>query len=138
MKRKLLRRAFFLAVILLLYPIWVIGFTWSHVSKSDFEGGRHGQLDAYRHALASATVSNTLGEWAVTLTTLIFESRGKESNDMDIHNNRLGAAIGSNTNSFRDIEPAVHRAVAEGRVFSKDPTTITWLPPAKWRHGKFW
>lgn len=106
--------------------------------RSDLKGGRNGQLDAYRHALASATVSYTLGEWAVSLTTWVFESGGKDSNKMDIHNNRLGAKIGSSCTWFGDLEPAVRQAVLDGEASATDPAKITWLSPSKWRDGKFW
>jgi hypothetical protein len=138
MKQKILRNACFLAVILLIYPISVLVFTWSHVLRSDLEGGRHGPLDAYRHALASATVSYTLGEWAVSLTTWILEKGEKDSNIMDIHNNRIGARIGSNSKSFGDLEPSVRQAVLNGKASTGDPDQITWLSPTKWRAGKFW
>ncbi len=138
MRRKLLRRICAFALILCVYPVCVIVFTWSHVLRSDLKGGRHGQLDAYRHALASATVSYTVGEWAVSLTTWIFESGGKDSNKMDIHNNRIGAKIGSSSKSFSELEPAVRQAVLDGEVSATDGTKITWLSPSNWRDGKFW
>jgi hypothetical protein len=138
MKRKLLRQACAFALLLSVYPIGVMVFTWSHVLRSDLKGGRHGPLDAYRHALASATVSYTLGEWAVSLTTWIFESGQKDSNKMDIHNNRIGAKIGSSSKSFSELEPAVRQAVLDGEVSATDPTKPTWLSPSKWRDGKFW
>ena len=125
-------------MILCVYPVCVIVFTWGHVLRSDLKGGRNGQLDAYRHALASATVSYTLGEWAVSLTTWVFESGGKDSNKMDIHNNRLGAKIGSNCRSFGDLESAVRQAVLDGEALTTDPAKITWLSPSMWRDGKFW
>jgi hypothetical protein len=138
MKRRLLKRSLIFALILSVYPACVIAFTWCHVLKSDFEGGRNGKLDAYRHSLASATVSYTLGEWAVNLTTWIFESSGKESNQMDTHNNRIGARIGAEANSFSDIEPAVRQAVQQGHVSATDSDQITWLSPSKWRDAKLW
>jgi hypothetical protein len=113
-------------------------FTWSHVLKSDLKGGRHGQLDAYRHALASATVSYTLGEWAVNVTTWIFESGEKDSNKMDIHNNRIGAQLGAKAESFADIEPAVHRSVLSGTDSSVNSDQIAWLSSNRWRDGKLW
>ena len=124
MKKRLFKRAFAFALILSVYPVCVIAFTWSHVLKSDFEGGRNGKLDAYRHSLASATVSYTLGEWAVNLTTWIFESNEKQSNKMDTHNNRIGARIGSNARSFSDIEPSVREAVLQGHVFATDSEQV--------------
>jgi hypothetical protein len=138
MKRKSLRRIFIFAGILGIYPACVIVFTLSHVMRSDFQGGRHGPLDAYRHALASATVSYTLGEWAVSLTTWVFESRGKDSNAMDIHNNRIGAKIGSTSQSFADLEPLVRQAISDGEVSSANTSKITWLPPSSWRDGLLW
>lgn len=138
MTRKLLRRLGIIGLILGVYPVCILVFTWSHVLKSDFEGGRHGKLDAYRHALASAAVSYTSGEWAVDFTTWIFESNEKDSNTMDTHNNRIGANLGSEAVSFRNIEPAVRHAVLNGKVSAVDPKQITWLPPTKWSDGKLW
>jgi hypothetical protein len=138
MKPKLLRRACALAFLLSLYPVGVVAFTWSHVLRSDLKGGRNGQLDAYRHALASATVAYTLGEWAVNVTTWIFESGGKDSNKMDIHNNRIGARLGATAESFSEIEPSVRCAVLNGAVSSLDSHQITWLPSSHWRDGKLW
>jgi len=136
--RKLLWRLFTLTALLGAYPFCVLAFTWSHVLRSDLKGGRHGQLDAYRHALASATVSYTLGEWAVNLTTSAFEWDDKDSNKMDRHNNKIGAKIGSRVESFREIEPTVLRSVMNGAVDAADSNQITWLPSSKWREGRLW
>ena len=106
--------------------------------RSDLCGGRHGPLDACRHALASATVAWTLGDWAVNLTTAVFESSGKETGRMDRHNNRIGAVIGSQARSFSAIEPSVRAAVLNGCVSASDPDRITWLPPAMWRDDRLW
>ena len=43
-----------------------------------------------RHTLASAVVSYTLHPRAVELVTRLMESKGKNSNTMDRHNNRIG------------------------------------------------
>lgn len=137
-KRKLLWRFLTLAALLGAYPLCVLAFTWSHVLRSDLPGGRHGQLDAYRHALASATVSYTLGEWAVDLVTSVFEWDEKDSNGMDRHNNSIGAGIGSSVESFREIEPAVLRSVRKGAVNAANSNQITWLPANKWREGRLW
>jgi preprotein translocase subunit SecF len=138
MRRKLIRRACVIALLLGVYPVCIIAFTWSYVLKSDFKGGRDGQLDAYRHALASATVSYTLGKWAVSLTTWSFESGKKDSGKMDAHNNQIGAAIGSEVKSFYEIEPAVRQSVVNGNVDAINPGQITWLSPTKWRESKLW
>ncbi len=57
---------------------------------------------------------------------------------MDIHNNRIGAAIGSKANSFSEIEPTVRKAVTNGDVFAVNSDQITWLPPSKWGARKLW
>ena len=103
-KQRRLRHLLVLTVILFGYPAFVIGYTWIHVLGSDLEGGRHGPIDAYRHALASAVVSHTLGDWAVELVTTVFESSGKDTNQMDRKNNMIGAAIGIGTCSFGNLE----------------------------------
>lgn len=137
-KKRWLRRLVTLAAILLIYPACVLGYTWTHVFRSDLEGGRHGPLDAYRHALASAVVSHTLGEWAVKLVTTVFESSGKESNRMDRKNNLIGAAIGHSSESFAELEPRVREQVSAGAELSSVAGQITWLPKDRWRDSKLW
>ena len=129
------------AVVMLLlasYPVLVLGYTWSKVLQSDLEGGRHGPLDAYRHALASAIVSYTLDERVVEWVSEVMEGGRLVSHRMDRHNNRIGASIGSEVSSFWDIEPAVARRVAEGKVMSNDPDQITWLPKGVWSDAVMW
>ncbi|MGB6220932.1 hypothetical protein [Haloferula sp.] len=137
-KKRWLRRLLIFAVILLVYPVFVIGYTWTHVLQSDLEGGRHGPLDAYRHALASAVVSHTLGEWAVDLVTTVFESSGKDTNQMDRKNNTIGASIGRRSGSFGELEATVRRSVLAGAELSTDSNQITWLPEDRWRDSKLW
>jgi hypothetical protein len=137
-KRRRRRLLWVVAALLLVYPVLVIGYTWSHVLRSDLEGGRNGQLDAYRHALASAVVSHTMGDWAVRVVTSVFERDDGQSNVMDRHNNRVGSSIGSRVAGFGEIEPAVRAAVLGGAVDAADPDRITWLPAAKWRDGRLW
>ena len=72
------------------------------------------------------------------LVTSIFEWNDKDSNMMDRHNNRLGACIGSQVESFSEIEPAVRKAVLSGKVDARDRDQVTWLPEAKWRDGRLW
>ncbi len=137
-KRRLLWKLGILALVPSIYPLFVLTYTWASVFASDLEGGRHGPLDAYRHALASAVVSYTLGERAVALTSALMESKGKDSNMMDEHNNRIGARIGLNSKSFCEIAPAVRQAVLDGAVNSSDQDRITWLPEEKWRSLWLW
>lgn len=95
-------------------------------------------LDAYRHALASAVVSYTIGEWPVDLMTRLMERNHQASHQMDRHNNRIGAKIGSRVQGFNQIEPAVRHAVQDGAVDAKDADQIRWLPKPEWRERKLW
>ena len=137
-KRKLLRGVGGLVILLGVYPAFVLGYAWGHVLSSDLRGGRHGPLDAYRHALASSVVAYTLNASAVELVTVLFESRGKDSNAMDRHNNRIGARIGTRAQAFRELEPRVRQAVSDGCAETAAPDQITWLPENKWRDGWIW
>ncbi len=137
-KRKIVRRLGVLALLLSVYPLFVLIYTWTFVYRSNLEGGRQGPLDAYRHALASAVVSYTLDERAVHLVTSVMESNGKDSNKMDRHNNWIGAQIGNHSKSFRELEPSVRQHVLEGAVNSTDTNQITWLPQENWRDGRIW
>jgi hypothetical protein len=137
-KTRWLRRLVILAILLCIYPVFVIGYTWKHVLRSELEGGRHGPLDAYRHALASAVVSYTLGEWAVELVTFVFESSGKDSNQMDRKNKSIGATIGGSIESFSELESKVREQVSAGAEFSENAGQITWLPRDRWRDSKLW
>ncbi len=121
-----------------IYPLCVLIYTWTCVFQSDLEGGRGGPLDAYRHTLASAVVSYTVGEWGVNLTTFLMESRGKDSNKMDRHNNQIGAKIGTHAKSFKELEPTVRKRVQAGAAYSKDKNQSTWLEKERWRDGKIW
>lgn len=136
--RKWLSRITISVVALSIYPLFVLGYTWFHVVRSDFEGGRHGPLDAYRHTLASAVVSYTLGERAVALVTCVFESQDKDSNHMDGHNNRIGAAIGSTSPSFAELESTVRQRVLAGSQSSCNPDQVTWLRMERWGDARLW
>ena len=137
-RKKLLYRLSALALILSIYPAFVLGYTWCHVFLSELKGGRHGPLDAYRHTLASAVVSYTLHERVVEIVNRLFESKDKDSNKMDRHINLLGARIGAAASSFRDLEPTVRMSVSRSVVNSTDTNQITWLPEDKWRNVKLW
>jgi hypothetical protein len=120
------------------YPTFVLGYTWSHVSASSLPGGRRGPLDAYRHTLASAVVAYTLSPKAVDLVTAVMERRGRKSNLMDRHNNRIGAAIGLRAKSLSEAERMVSAQVLHGAVNATDPDQITWLPQKWWAEGSLW
>ena len=123
--RHWLRRLALLALVLATYPTFVLTYTWSHVLQSPLPGGRHGPLDAYRHTLASAVVAYTFDARAIDLVNGVMERRGRRSNAMDIHNNLIGAGIGSRAARFSDIEPMVARSVATGRIDAPSPNQTT-------------
>ena len=127
-----------LVLVLSIYPLFVLLYVWSYVFRSDLDGGRNGPLDAYRHTLASSVVAYTLDERVVDLVTRLMESGNKNSNKMDIHNNRIGAQIGAQAQSFLELEPAVRRAVLDGAINSPQANQITWLPEKSWRDSRFW
>ena len=81
-KQKFLLRFGAVTAILSIYPLFVLIYTWTFVFRSDLRGGRHGPLDAYRHALASAVVSYTLNQSVVDLVNRVMEAKGKTSNTM--------------------------------------------------------
>jgi len=66
------------------------------------------------------------------------ETKGKDSNRMDSHNNLIGARIGSKSKSFLDLEPSVRKRVLDGTVNSTDENQITWLPKEKWSDARVW
>lgn len=136
--KKLLLKSGLAALFLGVYPLFVLLYTWGCVFRSELDGGRHGPLDAYRHALASAVVSYTLDERAVRLVTWLMESGNKESNKMDRHNNLVGARIGANATSFSELEPAVKKRVLDGMAHAEEADRITWLPQKQWRDGRIW
>ena len=136
--RHWLRRLALLALVLATYPTFVLTYTWSHVLQSPLPGGRHGPLDAYRHTLASAVVAYTFDARAIDLINGVMERRGRRSNAMDIHNNLIGAGIGSRAARFSDIEPQVARSVAAGRIDAPSPDQTIWLPPEDWKEGFAW
>ncbi len=138
LKRPLWRRLLILGIVLGSYPAFVLVYTWSFVLASELPGGKNGPLDAYRHALASSVVSYTLGESAVDLVTLLMEAKGRDSNLMDRHNNRVGSRIGSQVKTFSELEPAIRQAVSIGAMNAADPQQITWLPEKKWRKARWW
>ncbi|MCP1584552.1 hypothetical protein [Pseudoxanthomonas mexicana] len=136
--RHWLRRFALLALVLATYPTFVLTYTWSHVLQSPLPGGRHGPLDAYRHTLASAVVAYTFDARAIDLVNGVMERRGRRSNAMDIHNNLIGAGIGSRAARFSDIEPMVAHSVATGRIDAPSPDQTKWLPPGDWKEGFAW
>ena len=137
-KKKRLKKLIIVALVLSIYPLFALIYTWSHVYQSELEGGRHGPLDAYRHTLASAVVSYTLSENAVSAVTSIMEWGEGETRLMDKHNNMIGAQIGANAKSFQDIEPEVRKYISEGMINSTDPARTTWLPKERWKDRRAW
>ncbi|MGB4118169.1 MAG: hypothetical protein WBK51_16625 [Polaromonas sp.] len=120
------------------YPVVVLSYTWTYVLMSNFEGGRHGPLDAYRHTLASAFVSYTTSPSVVAMISHVMENNTKRSSAMDRHNNNIGSGIGQSASKLSEIEPLVARSITNGAVNSLQIQQSTWLPKEDWRPGKLW
>lgn len=139
-RRRRVRQLLALALLLGAYPTFVLGSVYSHWLAAGLPGGRHGPADAYRHALASATVAYTGSPQWVEWTTFVMEERGETSTAaraMDAHNNRVGARIGANASSWDAMQADVLAAVQRGREGTASPDQITWLPRATWRERPY-
>lgn len=133
--RRYARRASFVAIVLAIYPAFVLGTVYNATTHSDLPGGRHGPKDAYRHSLASAIVAYTGSPRWVEWITQVMERGGvgDTARAMDAHNNRLGARIGAEAPSWERMRAQVAAAVENGGVDVDDPNRITWLPPERWQ-----
>ncbi|KGQ20215.1 hypothetical protein LF41_751 [Lysobacter dokdonensis DS-58] len=131
------RRKFAAIAVLLLgaYPAFVLGTVYAHWFKANLPGGRNGPSDAYRHTLASATVAYTTSPRIVALVTRVMErdGQGGDMRWMDAHNNRIGARIGTEANSWSDMQARVRASIATGAVGATDDNQITWLPRERWQ-----
>jgi hypothetical protein len=121
-------------VVLAAYPAFVLGTVYAQWFRADLPGGRNGPSDAYRHSLASATVAYTTSPRVVALVTRVMEGdgQGNAMRWMDAHNNRIGARIGADAQSWGQMQEAVQRAVQQGAVNATDSDQITWLPRERW------
>ena len=138
MSRYISKKLLLLGLLLAVYPAFVLGYIWIHCYQSDFIGGRNGQLDAYRHTLASAVVAYTLSPRAVVIVTEIMERKGSVGNLMDQHNNALGSAIGVNAKSLYELNSRVINHIQHGAVNTSSRTQTTWLPRNFWSKSFFW
>ena len=138
-KRRPWRRLALCAAVLAAYPAFVLASVYAHWFAADLPGGRNGPGDAYRHALASATVAYTSSPRLVDWATWVMEGDGSRgsSRAMDVHNNRLGARIGSTAPSWEAMQSAVLAAVHAGRVDADRAETITWLPRERWQNRTY-
>ena len=132
------RRIVALLAFVATYPAFVLGYTWVGVANAGLPGGRHGPLDAYRHMLASAVVAYTLHPCAVDLATQVMERGDDDARRMDRHNNRIGAAIGTQAHSFAQLEREVQARVRAGAIRASHPGQATWLPRQRWREDRLW
>lgn len=134
--RKIDLKWFIVAAILSIYPAFVLGYVWYHCYISEFRGGENGQLDAYRHSLASAVVAYTLSPVAVEIFTAITEFPDGAAYEMDRHNNYIGKTIGSQANSLDEINNLITKTVQNGAKNATNPKQITWLDESTW--GTYW
>ncbi|MCC7247553.1 MAG: hypothetical protein IT473_02920 [Lysobacter sp.] len=130
-----MRRSLIVAAVLAIYPAFVLGTVYSATTQSDLPGGRHGPKDAYRHSLASAIVAYTGSPRWVAWATYAMEGDGvaDAARAMDAHNNRIGARIGAEAESWDAMRTEILDAVGRGGVEVEDTNRITWLPPERWQ-----
>ncbi len=123
-------------LLLVAYPGFVFATVYAHWFVANLPGGRNGPGDAYRHALASATVAYTGSPRWVEWVTAVMEhgGEGNDSRAMDAHNNRIGARIGVQASSWRQMQADVMAAIERGTVNTADEQQITWLPPERWQN----
>ena len=133
--RCFVRRSLIVAAVLASYPAFVLGTVYSATTQSDLPGGRHGPKDAYRHSLASAIVAYTGSPRWVEWATYAMEGDGvaDAARAMDAHNNRIGARIGAEAESWDRMRAEILAAVESGGIDIDDPDRITWLPPERWQ-----
>ncbi|HYN55076.1 MAG TPA: hypothetical protein VES38_10270 [Methylotenera sp.] len=137
--RSLSKKWLVLSLILIsMYPIFVLSYVWRECFVSDLEGGKSGQLDAYRHTLASAVVAYTSSPKVVDLVTACMERQNRSDNLMDRHNNLIGAKIGLTAKSFSQINTLVRQQVSKGTENAIENSQITWLARPYWRKSLFW
>lgn len=134
-RRRRLKIAGIAALLLGAYPAFVLGTVYAHWFGAHLPGGRNGPSDAYRHALASATVAYTASPRIVALVTRVMERDGQGSamRSMDAHNNRIGARIGADATSWNQMQARVRDAIANGAIGATDENQITWLPRERWQ-----
>jgi hypothetical protein len=121
-----------------IYPAVVLSYVWYHCFISDFQGGKNGQLDAYRHTLASAVVAYNSSPKVVGLFTAVTEFGDNPDNLMDRHNNSLGAELGREAKSFIQINESVIQYVKNGAENASENNQITWLAKPFWGESLFW
>jgi hypothetical protein len=114
------------------YSLLVLSFVWWHCYTSDLHGGKNGQLDAYRHTLASALVAYTTSPKLVSLVSTVMERKNQPANLMDKHNNAIGAQLGTRANALAALSSQVKTLVLQGAVNTSISSQITWLPTQAW------
>lgn len=109
-----------------------IGSLYIVAMNTGLAGRRGGPQDAFRHTYASALVSKYLSPKIVHFVTWICEGDDSPYDQMDRHNNALGARLGQ---SESDLYQAVLQKINLGAVNAVEPDTIQWLPQDRWDQG---
>lgn len=125
-------------IVLSVYPAFVLGYVWYHCLVSDFQGGTYGQLDAYRHTLASAVVTYSSSSKLVAVATAVMERKDSAANRMDRHNNIIGVEIGQTATSFSQLNVLVQQRVNQGAENAVEASQVTWLATPYWEKSLFW
>lgn len=128
-------RVFWIMLLPIIYTTLVLSYVWWQCFTSPWPSGKNGQLDAYRHTLASAVVAYTSSPKVVQWVTHLMEHKGNAANLMDQHNNRIGA---NTANSLNALNHAVNVQISQGTVNANSTTQTTWLPQTDWGESLLW
>lgn len=132
-RRQLWRKLAFLTTLIFMPPAMFIGGMYLVAMQTGLPGRRGGPQDAFRHTYASALTAKYLSPRLVTLMTIICERNDNSDFDqMDRHNNALGAELGVKNGNLYDT---VFRKISEGQINAQQKDIVTWLPEHHWSNG---
>ncbi len=115
-------------------PLIFILSLYVTASRTGLPGRRGGPQDAFRHTYASALVSRYLSPKVVHLVTSVTELDANSPHDqMDIHNNTLGAKLGVSHSG--DLYDLVAEKIRSAEINTTSEDTITLMPESDWDNG---
>lgn len=120
--------------ILLLLPATFVLAMYITAHRTGLPGRRGGPQDAFRHTYTSALVARYSSAEVVGLVTYLTEADAESPQDqMDIHNNTLGAKLGASySGSLYDL---IFERVRAAEVNAVSSDVIRVLPESSWDNG---
>lgn len=92
---------------------------FTSAQNSGLEGSHNGEQDAYRHCVASGELARETNVITANVAGAYHEISSPNPIDehvMDLNNNLTGSIIGSQANSFSEVESECLSAVSDGRL----------------------